>query len=218
MSVTKDQAQMLAALASACRPTGATPWDPPGILAAIGKIKHLSLSDVVLAVIRAADDRDAKTPGVISAANSIHWQERGVRPRQAEPYDRGGCCSTCSLPHEKCRSIWRDDHPFVSAAAYAQHVNRDPERVARILQSVRGEKVPMREPAKPRAAEERSDDHGTCETEIAAAMAAGKSGRAEFLSERCDKRHGEIETNPNPHATEARRVLAETEPDERDAS
>ena len=52
MPVTKAQAASLAELAAACRPHGAPRWDAAGIVAAIGKVKHLSLADVALAVFQ----------------------------------------------------------------------------------------------------------------------------------------------------------------------
>lgn len=190
MPVTQQQAQMLATLAVASRPTGAPRWDQAGVMAAIGKVKERSLADVILAVIRAADDREAKTPGVISAAGSTHWQERGIRTPRREPYDRGGTCATCSLPHEKCRNVWSDDHEYVSVAEYAKTVNRDPERIRRIIEAVKGEKVPMREPAAPRSATDAVRDHADCEAAIDDALARGKRGKAEFLAQRCDMTHG----------------------------
>ncbi|MGH6979152.1 MAG: hypothetical protein ACRED4_07660, partial [Brevundimonas sp.] len=61
MTVTKEQADMLAALAAAARPTGAPRWDIPGILTAIGRVKHLALPDVMRAVANAAADRNLNT-------------------------------------------------------------------------------------------------------------------------------------------------------------
>jgi len=76
MPVTKDEAHMLATLAVACRPHGAPRWDAPGVVAAVGKVAHLSLADVALATIRAADDSTTKTPGVIGNTRSECWRER----------------------------------------------------------------------------------------------------------------------------------------------
>lgn len=35
-------------------------------------------------------------------------------------------------------------------------------------------------------------DHETCERLIAAAMRTGNTGRAEYLSGRCDREHGDL--------------------------
>jgi len=115
MPVTKDQANMLASLAVSCRPTGAPRWDEPGIVAAIGKVAHLHLADVAHAVLRAAEDRTAKTPGVIAAVGSVHWRDRNPdRPAERKPFDPQGTCATCSQSEARCREVWADDHEFVS--------------------------------------------------------------------------------------------------------
>jgi hypothetical protein len=207
MSVTQQQAQMLTALAVACRPTGAPQWDAAGVMAEIGKVRERSLADVILAVTRAADDRSAKTPGVISAKGSTHWQERGTRTPQREPYDRGGTCSTCSLPHAKCRQVWADDHQYVSVHEYAKTVNKDPGRIRRILESIKGEVPPMREPSKPRNAEHIARDHESCERDIAAARAAGKDGKAVWIELRCEREHQTTTTQAAQAATEIEETL-----------
>lgn len=121
MPVSKDQAAQLADIAAACRPYGAPQWDRSGIVAAIGKVKHLSLADVALAVIRAADDRDAKTPAVITNSRSQHWRERKTdRPAEREPYDPTTYCGICGKSEADCRareSAMPEDirHEFTSA-------------------------------------------------------------------------------------------------------
>ena len=116
MPVTKDQADMLAALAAACRPNGAPRWDAPGVIAAIGKIKHLSLADVTLAVIRAADDREIRTPGVIANLRSTCWQERATdRPKSIEVIPPEQRCGICAKRRDECERAPRfrdDDHAF----------------------------------------------------------------------------------------------------------
>ena len=105
---------MLATLASDCRPHGATPWDATGIMAAIVKVKDRSLADVILAVIRAADDRDAKTPGVITAPGSMHWRERGNRPAAPEKLAPEERCGVCAKSEQRCKAerVADDDHTF----------------------------------------------------------------------------------------------------------
>jgi hypothetical protein len=154
-------------------------------MAAIGKVKDVSLADVILAVVRAADDREARTPGVITAAGSIHSRD---------PYDRTGTCSTCNLSHERCRAIWRDDHEYVSVHEHQKLVVRDPERIRRIIEATKGEKVPMRDPSTVKAAQVTERDHADCDEAIAKAMAAGRNGEAEYLATRCDMEHGRLTT------------------------
>ena len=122
MTVTLDQAQMLASLAVACRPYRAPTWDEAGVLAAIGRVKDRALTEVALAVIRAAADRDAKTPGVIPTAGS-HWQEQ-LKPEPWKPnaIPREDRCGICGKAREVCegRRAPLDDHSF------EPDVRRDP--------------------------------------------------------------------------------------------
>jgi hypothetical protein len=116
MPVTKDQAHALAALVVACRPYGAPRWDEVGVLAAIGKVRHLALPDVVLAAVRAADDRTTKTPGVLANTTSPCWRERGTdRPTPIEPYRSDRFCHACAKPEDKHSAA---DHQFLSAARH----------------------------------------------------------------------------------------------------
>jgi hypothetical protein len=106
MTVTKPQAEALTTLAIACRPTGASRWDPAGVMAAIGKVRHLSLADVALAVIRAADDRALETPAPIGNPKAHCWRERGTdRPRELDPYDLNLACGICDLRQDQCQAI-----------------------------------------------------------------------------------------------------------------
>ena len=112
MTVTKDQAQMLATLAVACRPHRAATWDAAGVVAAIGKVKDRALVEVALAVLRAAADRDAKTPGVIPTAGS-HWQEQlKPEPWRPDQTPREERCGICAKPRERCQGqrVAGDDH------------------------------------------------------------------------------------------------------------
>lgn len=92
MPVTREQAAQLASLAAAMRPHGARRWDEPGIVAAIAKVAHLALSDVAMAVTRAASDRTADNPGVISATTSIHWREKAAERAHQTPPRRDEEC------------------------------------------------------------------------------------------------------------------------------
>lgn len=103
MPVTRDQAHMLAALAIACRPTGAPKWDAPGVVAAIGKVANLLLADVAHATLRAAEDATALTPGVIAATASVHWRERSPHRTTPGPPTREQACLTCGAWLESCK-------------------------------------------------------------------------------------------------------------------
>lgn len=55
-------------------------------------------------------------------------------------------------------------------------------------------------------------DHTTCEQLMAAAMRSGNNGRAEYLSTRCDRMHGQLDNpTPDPRAAQARATLREQE-------
>ena len=109
MPVTKDQAHMLASLAVACRPRGAPHWDEAGVVAAIAKLNGLLLADVAHAVLRAAEDATAKTPGVITATSSIHWRERSPHHTTPLPPKAGEFCLRCGRTLDVCHSLPCDD-------------------------------------------------------------------------------------------------------------
>lgn len=98
MPLTKPMAEHLAALAHLLRDdlatrTGCQRWNEHGILANLRDVAGLPAEDVCLAVIRAAVDQGAKTPGVISSAKGPHWRERVSDFRAPRN----------PMPHEECR-------------------------------------------------------------------------------------------------------------------
>ncbi len=134
MTVTRDQAQMLSALAIACRPYRAPTWDEPGVMAAIGQIKHMSLPEVALRVIRAAADREAVSPGVIPSEGS-HSREQ-LKPPKWEPdsIDAHLRCSTCDLRESECRARWSGDHDY--EPRHVRHEFDVPRAVAALREQV----------------------------------------------------------------------------------
>lgn len=85
MPVTKQQAQALASLIAASRPYGAHHWDTAGIYAAISRVKDRTLTEVIRAFTRGADDRTAETPAVV-VTNPAYWIERSPeRPANHPP-------------------------------------------------------------------------------------------------------------------------------------
>lgn len=149
MSVTKDQAQMLTALAIACRPHRAPTWDEAGVMAAIAEIRHLSLPEAILRTIRAAADHEVRSPGVIPR-NGSHAQEQ-LKPEKWEPR-RGPWCGICGQPV--------DGHPTSDhEAEVAPDRRRSPETIAQIVEATKAELTPTRDPAPPR--ERTPDDRVT---------------------------------------------------------
>lgn len=113
MPVTDQDARALAYLAARMRPHGARRWDEAGIVAAIGKVKHLALADVALAVVHAADDRSLETPAPIGNVRSTCWRERNPdRPAEHKPYVREHTCGVCGFAETDCRARWEGDHEF----------------------------------------------------------------------------------------------------------
>lgn len=132
MPVTREEAGALALLAASCRPTGASRWDHAGIVAAIGKVAHLALPEVVHALIRAAEDRTARTPSVITNLQSPHWRDRDPdRQRPRTPYDPAGYCGLCGKPllghlgdHEPVRADKDSAQAVDSREGHAERLKR----------------------------------------------------------------------------------------------
>jgi len=131
MPLTDQDIRALVHLATACRPNGAPRWDEAGIYASIAKVRNLHLADVALAVIRAADDAGAKTPGVIANTSAPNWQERSApRPRPLDPYDANRFCHVCGRSDHPGPS----DHDFETEVAYRRRLAAEsPKRPLREL-------------------------------------------------------------------------------------
>jgi hypothetical protein len=75
MPLDQQQARTLAHLLALIRDD----WNEAGIFAALGKCKNERAVNVALAALRAADDPQARTPGVIPTPGP-HWNERKADP------------------------------------------------------------------------------------------------------------------------------------------
>lgn len=124
MPVTKPEAQMLATLALAMRPHGAPRWEAPGVMAALAKVAHMPLADVVCAVARAASDRTLQTPGPIGNPQSPCWRERPAEKVAPRNPTSGNACWTCGKVY---RLEIADDGRTVTCC---DEPMRRPERVA----------------------------------------------------------------------------------------
>ena len=99
MTLTATQGRALVQLIAALR----RDWQPAGIEAAIRKATADGATgpDVCVAAVRAAVDRDARTPGVIPAPGP-HWQALRSGTRQApiecpeHPGQPSGRCRPCA--------------------------------------------------------------------------------------------------------------------------
>lgn len=185
----EHEAQRIAAAANAMRPD----WPTASVLTMIKRsLMERPRRDVAVALAWIACESNTASPARV-LEQGPWWKAAGTEgsATQREPYDRGGTCSTCSLPHEKCRRVWGDDHPYVSVAEYARAVNRDPERIRQIMQAVKGEGLSMREPSTTKHAEVTERDHSECEGAITEAIESGQPGLADYLATRCDQMHGD---------------------------
>ena len=153
MTVTKDQAQMLATLACDSRPTGARRWNPDDVMAEIAKLHDRSLPAVICAVIRAAMDRGAERPAVICSSGS-HWSDTAVAQAFVPNHvDRAGRCSICSCSEPHCRMRWGADHEFVSVATAAKKRLTTEATVAAVA-ALREDLPAMKPPTPPRTLDE----------------------------------------------------------------
>ena len=148
MSITKDQAQMIAALAVAARPSGASRWDEAGVVANLAKVRDRSLAAVVIATMQAAEDRNAHTPGVIPGQGP-HWRNPESAPRPPTvAYDANHFCADCGKHRDRHPPT---DHPFLSVAEQRHRVaNVDPskylERIRDEIGDSKAERVPAPKP------------------------------------------------------------------------
>lgn len=116
--IDKQHAQMLAALACAARPRGATKWDPAGVMAALAHVRHLPLPEVAIATFRAAADATFHTPGGIGNTTTSCWRSPGIEATGASrtPYDPMTTCGICGKARADCERNPHGEHAFESQA------------------------------------------------------------------------------------------------------
>lgn len=64
-SVTREQAQMISALACAVRPHGARYWVPSSVVTALAQVRHVDLADLIILTVHAAADPENHGPAAI---------------------------------------------------------------------------------------------------------------------------------------------------------
>ena len=109
--LTKDQADAIALfIHDAVRPD----WDVAGIVRALGAARAKGTAgDVAVAAIRAAQNADNRTPGVIPLGGP-HWAATAAPTARREVPPRNRTCATCYLGEDECRRRWHWDHDFES--------------------------------------------------------------------------------------------------------
>ena len=115
MPLTDDDIRLLAWQARRARPHGAPRWDEPGIAAALTKVRHLDLAEVMMATARAARDRDLDTPAAIGNTAAPCWIERPIERWTPDKTIASERCGECSHPRHdgqcpRCPAI--DTHDF----------------------------------------------------------------------------------------------------------
>ena len=134
MPVTDQQARAIAFLAASVRPHGASRWDEGGIYANVMKVADRQLSTVVIAVMQAAEDRGALSPGVIPTTGP-HWRDPGSAPKPAtRPWSAAEFCHVCGQAVDAHRA---SDHAPESAGEYARRLAAQPIDVARAVGGLR---------------------------------------------------------------------------------
>lgn len=74
---------------------GAGPWDEPGIMAALTRVRGLDIGTVAMAAMRAAADPTIKTPAMIGDPSSSVYVERVGREKARRHPSPASACATC---------------------------------------------------------------------------------------------------------------------------
>lgn len=115
MTITKPQAQMLAAQVCECRPFGAIQWEEAKVMDQVLKVRERSHGSVICAFIRCAMDRNVVREECLSSPGP-HWGDTMLTtdwvPDIATSTER--CwCGVSQASHDIRRGR---DHPFASEA------------------------------------------------------------------------------------------------------
>jgi hypothetical protein len=121
--VSKSDAQAIVQLVRTVRAQtpGAGPWDEAGILAALRKVAHMSLTEVIGAAIRAAADPTFSTPGGIGNTETSAWRPPAPSPIRRPPLKPAERCRVCSQPRHVCEQLSKlpgDGHEFTPDVGY----------------------------------------------------------------------------------------------------
>lgn len=134
MTTTRAQAEALATFVRLIRKD----WDHPGIVAAIGRCKREPLSEVAVALIRLAENGQAKTPALLPEPGR-HWKRAALDDTPAGPNTRNLDLCPDHPGHERrdCRPC-RDDHgPTLDDQARAAAADECRAVIAELQRKVR---------------------------------------------------------------------------------
>ena len=136
MSTTRVQAEALATFVRLLRPD----WDHPGIVHAIGRCQREAISETAVALIRLAENGQAKTPALLPEPGR-HWKRAGLDDAPAGPNSRNlDRCPEHGNPRTDCLDCRRENGPELTAEQIAANVAalrsqvaaKGRERVARL--------------------------------------------------------------------------------------
>lgn len=139
-STTRVQAEALATFVRQLRPD----WDHPGIVHAIGRCHREALSEIAVALIRLAENGQAKTPALLPEPGR-HWTRAALDDTPAGPNTRNLDHCPIHPGHERrdCRPCrddhgpTLDDHARAAAADECRGVIADQQRKVRELRAER---------------------------------------------------------------------------------
>ena len=135
-TTTRVQAEALATFVRLLRPD----WDHPGIVHAIGRCQREAISETAVALIRLAENGQAKTPALLPEPGR-HWKRAGLDDAPAGPNVRNlDRCPEHGNPRTDCLDCRRETGPDLTpeqiaanaAALRTQVAAKGRERVARL--------------------------------------------------------------------------------------
>ncbi|HOW00841.1 MAG TPA: hypothetical protein PLY19_05165 [Rhodoglobus sp.] len=133
MTTTRVQAEALATFVRLIRKD----WDHPGIVAAIGRCKREPLSEVAVALIRLAENGQAKTPALLPEPGR-HWKRAALDDTPAGPNTRNlDLCPDHGNPRRDCLDCHRDAGPELTPEQIAANAAAMRAQVREMQRQVR---------------------------------------------------------------------------------
>lgn len=133
MTTTRVQAEALATFVRQLRPD----WDHPGIVHAIGRCQREPLSEIAVALIRLAENGQAKTPALLPEPGR-HWKRAALDDTPAGPNTRNlDLCPDHGNPRRDCLDCRRDAGPELTPEQIAANAAAMRAQVREMQRQVR---------------------------------------------------------------------------------
>lgn len=133
MTTTRVQAEALATFVRQLRPD----WDHPGIVHAIGRCQREPLSEIAVALIRLAENGQAKTPALLPEPGR-HWKRAALDDTPAGPNTRNlDLCPDHGNPRRDCLDCHRDAGPELTPEQIAANAAAMRAQVREMQRQVR---------------------------------------------------------------------------------